>query len=138
MRRACLRFDFNVVAPADAAGLDDPAQQAAPPAKRFLKTLADFVHLVARLAFLRDLQQRFAHANPLAHQQSFELDPAGRDVFPDAPRRDSEFLERFVIHQQNLASAAAPSVNAILETFIFNGQHFLEFAHGFAVREALK
>jgi hypothetical protein len=29
-------------------------------------------------------------------------------------------------------------VNAILQTLVFHGKHFLEFAHGFAVRQALK
>ena len=138
MRRARLLFHFNAIAPADAAGLDDSAQQAAPPANRFLKTLADFVHLVARRARLRDFEQSFAGAQPLSEGQCPERDPARRDVFPDAPRRDAEFLERLLIHHQNLARAPAPSVNAILESFIFNGEHFIEFAHGLAVRQALK
>jgi len=56
MWRARLFFNFNTVAPADMAGLNDSAQQSAPPANRFLKTLADFVHLVARCARLRDLE----------------------------------------------------------------------------------
>jgi len=138
MRRARFLFYFNTVAPADAAGLDDPAQQAAPPANRFLKTLADFVHLVARRARLRDFEQSLAGAQPLPEGQRPERDPAGRDVFPDATRRDAEFLERLVIHHQNLACAPAASVNAVLETLIFNCKHFIEFAHGFAVRQALK
>jgi hypothetical protein len=138
MRRARFLFHFNSVAPADAAGLDDPAQQAAPPAKRFLKTLADFVHLVARHARIRDFEQNFAGAQPLPKKQFPKHDPARRNVFPGAARRDAKFLERFVIHHQNLTSAPAPSVNALLETLIFNGKHFLEFAHGLAVRQALK
>ena len=138
MRRARLLFHFNTIAPADAAGLDDPAQQAAPPANRFLKTLANFVHQVARRARLRDFEQSFADAQPLPEKQFPERDPARRDVFPGAPRRDAEFLERLQIHHQNLARASAPSVKAILESLIFNGQHFLEFAHGLAVRQALK
>jgi hypothetical protein len=138
MRRARLLFNFNTVAPADAAGLDDSAQQAAPPAKRFLKTLADFVHLVARRARLGNFEQSLAGAQPLPEEQCPERNPARRDVFPGASRRDAEFLERFVIHHQNLAGAPAPSVNAVLETFIFNRQHFIEFAHGFAMRQALK
>jgi hypothetical protein len=69
VRRARLLFYFNAVAPADAAGLDDAAQQAAPPAKRFLKALADFVHLVARRARLRDFKQRLAGAQPLPEGQ---------------------------------------------------------------------
>ena len=55
-----------------------------------------------------------------------------------ASRRDAEFLERLLIHHQNLTRAPAPSVKAILESLIFNGEHFLEFAHGLAVRQALK
>jgi hypothetical protein len=43
-----------------------------------------------------------------------------------------------MIHHQNLTSAPVPTVNAILETFIFNRKHFIEFAHGLAVRQALK
>jgi hypothetical protein len=43
MRRARFLFYLNVVAPADAAGPHDPAQHAVPPAKLFLKSLADFV-----------------------------------------------------------------------------------------------
>jgi len=138
MGRARLLFDFHAVATADAAGFDDFAQQAAPPAKRFLKTLADFVHLVARRARVRDFEQRLAGAQPLPEGQCLERDPARRDVFPHGPWRDAEFLERLVIHHQDLTRAPAPSVNAVLETFIFKRKHFLEFAHGFAVRPALK
>jgi hypothetical protein len=138
MRRARALFHFNTVAPAYAAGLDDSAQQAAPPANRFLKTLADFVHLVARRARLGNFEQSFAGAEPLPEKQFPERDPARRDVFPGPPRRDTEFLKRFVIHQQNLTSAPAPSVNTVLESLILNGKHFLEFAHGLAVRQALK
>ena len=95
MRRLLLSFRFHAVAPADAAGLNHPAQQAAPPADRFLKTLADLIHLVARPTGLRDFKQDFACAQPLPEGQCRKRDPAGRDVFLDAPRRDSEFLERF-------------------------------------------
>jgi hypothetical protein len=138
MGRARAVFNFNTVAPADAAGLDHSAQQAAPPANRFLKTLADFVHLVARRARLRDFEQNFAGAQPLPEGQCPERNPSRRDVFPGAPRRDAEFLERLVIHHQNLPRAPTPPVNAFLETLIFNGQHLIEFAHGLAVRQALK
>ena len=138
MRRARLLFHFNMVATANAAGLDDSAQQAAPPANCFLKALAYFVHQVTRRAGLRDFEQNFAGAEPLPEEQFPEGDPAHRDVFACASRRDAEFLERLLIHHQNLACASAPSVKTILESLIFNGEHFLEFAHGLAVRQALK
>jgi hypothetical protein len=138
MRRARLLFHFDTIAPADAAGLDDSAQQAAPSANRFLKTLANFVHQMARRARLRDFEQNFAGAEPLSEKQFPEGDPAHRDVFACASRRDAEFLERLLIHHQNLTRAPAPSVKTILESLIFNGEHFLEFAHGLAVRQALK
>jgi hypothetical protein len=138
MRRARLLFNFNTVAPVNAAGLNDSAQQAAPPANRFLKTLADFVHQVARRARLGNFEQNLAGAKQLPEGQCPERNPARRDVFPGAPRRDAEFLERFVIHHQNLAGAPAPSVDAVLETLIFNGKHLIEFAHGLAVLQALK
>src|ERR1700739_163952 len=123
MRRARLLFHFNTVAPADATGLHDPAQQAAPSANRFLKTLADFVHLVARRARLGDFEQNFAGAEPLPEKQFPKRNPARRDVFPGPPRRDAEFLERFVIHPQSLTRSPASSVKAVLETFIFNSKH---------------
>ncbi len=69
MRRARLLFHFNTIAPADAAGLDDTAQQAAPPANRFLKTLPNFVHQMARRARLRDFEQNFAGAQSLPREQ---------------------------------------------------------------------
>jgi hypothetical protein len=138
MRRARLHFHFNTVAPADAAGFDDSAQQAAPSTNRFLKALADFVHLVARRAGLCDFEQNFAGAEPLPEKQFPKRNPARRDVFPGPPRRDAEFLKRFVIHHQNLTSAPASSVKALLETLIFNGKYFLEFAHRLAARQALK
>jgi hypothetical protein len=92
MWRGRLLFNFNTVAPADAARLHDPAQKAAPPTNRFLKTLADFVHLVARCARFRNFEQNFAGAQPLPEKQFPERDPARSDVFPGAPRRDTEFL----------------------------------------------
>src|SRR6202022_4955732 len=60
--------DFNRVAAANLPRLNHAAENASTPAQRFLKSLPDRFHLVARLAFLRDFQQRFAHANSLAHQ----------------------------------------------------------------------
>jgi hypothetical protein len=138
IRRVRFLFQLNTVAPANAPGLDDSAQQAAPPANRFLKTLANFVHLVARRAGSRNFEQSLARAQPLPEGQHPERDPARRDIFPDAPWRNAEFLERLVIHHQNLACAPAPSVNAVLEPLIFNGQNFIEFAHGLTVRQALK
>jgi hypothetical protein len=138
VRRVRLLFNFNTVAPADAAGLDDSAQQAAPPANRFLKTLADFVHLVAGRARLRDFEQSLAGAQPLPEKQFPKRDPARSNVFPGTSGRDAKFLERFVIHHQHLTSAPAPSVKAVLETLIFDGKHFLEFAHRLAVSQALK
>jgi len=98
MRRARFLFHFNSVPPADAAGLDNSAQQAAPPANRFLKALPDFVHLVAWRARFRDFEQGFADSQPLPEGQRPERDPARRDVFPGAPRGDTEFLERLQIH----------------------------------------
>src|SRR5579862_5682336 len=138
MRRARLFFKLNAVAPADGAGFDDAAQQAAPPAKRFLKTLADFVHLMARRAWLRDFQQRLACSQPLPEGQFSESNPARRDVFPGAARRNPKFLERLRIHQQHLPAAPVPPVNAFEETLVFNGGYLTEFAHGFAMRQALK
>src|SRR6202451_2773868 len=110
MRRARLLVHFNTIAAANAAGFDDSAQQPAPPANRFLKTLANFVHQMARRAGLRDFEQNFAGAWPLSEGQCPERNPSCRDVFPGATRRDAEFLERLQIHQQNLARASAPSV----------------------------
>jgi hypothetical protein len=138
MRRARLLFHFNPIAPADAAGFDDAAQQAAPPANGFLKTPANFVHLMARRAGLGNFQQRLACAQPLPERQFAKLDPARRDVFPGASRSDAEFLEGLLLHDQNLTDAPAPAVNAVLQALIFNGNHFLKFVHGFAVRQALE
>ena len=138
MWRPRLLFNFNTVAPTDVARFDDPAQKTAPPTNRFLKTLADFVHLVARCARFRNFEQNFTDAQPLPDKQFPERDPARRDVFPGASRRDTEFLKRFMIHHQNLTSAPTPSVKAVFETLIFNRKHFIEFAHGLAVSQALK
>jgi hypothetical protein len=66
MRGARLHFHFNTVAPAYVAGLNDSAKHAAPPAKRFLKPITDFVHLVARLARDGDFKQNLAGSQPLA------------------------------------------------------------------------
>src|ERR1700722_8052249 len=95
---ACTFFNFNAIAAADASGLDNAAKQAAPPANLFLKTLPDFADLVARLAGSRDFEQSLPGAQPLSERQGLERDPAGRDVFPDASRRDAEFLECLQIH----------------------------------------
>jgi hypothetical protein len=43
-----------------------------------------------------------------------------------------------LFHDQNLTDAPAPAVNAVLQALIFNGNHFLKFVHGFAVRQALE
>src|SRR5690349_1514241 len=80
--------DFNRITTADLAGLDNAAENSAPPAQRFLKSLPDGVHLVAGLAFLGDFQQSFAGANPLSHGQGLKLDAARSDVFLHSPGDD--------------------------------------------------
>src|ERR1700731_521298 len=55
--------NFNRVAVANLPGFHHAAENSATPAQRFPKSLPNGIHLVARLAFLRDFQQRFAHAN---------------------------------------------------------------------------
>jgi hypothetical protein len=61
-RRAHVLFQFYNIAATDAPRLNHSAQQTAPPANRFLKSAADFVHLVAGLARLRHFEQRLAGA----------------------------------------------------------------------------
>jgi hypothetical protein len=133
-----LLLDLNMIAPPDAAGFNDPAQHSAPSANFCLKTLADFIHLVAGFARLGHFKQDLARSQPLAERQCPERDAARGDVFPHASRRDAEFLERFQIHHQNLAAASAASVDAVVETLVFNGDYFVELPHGLAVRQALK
>jgi hypothetical protein len=130
--------DFNRVAAANLPGLHHAAENSATPAQRFPKSLPDRIHLMAWLAFLGDFQERSAHANPLAHQQSFELDPASRDIFFHPAGIDSEFLERLNIHQQQLPAAAGPPVDALLESFVCNSERLVEFADRLAVRQRLK
>ena len=135
----CLSPDnFNRVAAPNCSWLHHAAEDASAPAQRFLKPLPDRIHLVARFAFLCDFQQRFAGANTLAHQQSFELDPARRDVFLDAPGRDAEFIERLSIHQQQLPAAPGPPVNAVFQTLVLDRENLVEFADRLAVRQRLK
>jgi hypothetical protein len=138
MGSAGVLLQLNPIAAADAARLDHPAQQAAPATNFFLQAGTDFIHLVARSAGLRDLKQNFADSQPLGQRQFLEQDSARGDVFPDAPRYDAELLQRFDVHDQNLAGTPGASVNAVLEALILDGGHFLEFAHGLAVRQALK
>src|SRR5579864_885617 len=130
--------DFNRITAANLSGFDYAAENPAPPAQRFLKSLPDGVHLVAGFAFLGDFQQSFAGANPLSHGQGFELDAARGDVFFYSPGNDAEFIERLHIHQQQLPAAAATPVNAIFETLVLDGQGFLEFAHRLAMRQRLE
>jgi len=94
-RQVRLLFNFNMVAAANSASLNNPAQQAAPPAKRFLKTLADLIHLVTRCTRLRHFEQCLSCAEMLAAEQSPKRDAACGDVFPGAPGRDAKFLQRF-------------------------------------------
>ncbi|MCU1342360.1 MAG: hypothetical protein JWN92_1783 [Candidatus Acidoferrum typicum] len=130
--------DFNRIATPNLPGLDHAAENSAAPAQRFLKSLPDGVHLVARFAFLGDFQQRFAGANPLSHRQSIQFEPASGNVFLRPPGSDAEFIERLDIHQQQLPAAAAPAVNAIFESLVFDGVGLIEFADRLAVRDRLK
>jgi hypothetical protein len=129
---------LNRVAVANSPGLHYAAENAAPSAKRFLESLPNRIHLMARLAFLGDFQQRFAYAHPLAHGQAFKYDPASRDVLLGASWGDAECFQRLQVHQEHLPPAAAPSVDAVLESFVFDGEHIVEFADRLAVRQRLK
>src|SRR5258708_587496 len=58
--------NFKRIAAPNLPGLNHTAQNSATSAYRFLKSLPDGVHLVARFAFLGNFQKSFAGANPLS------------------------------------------------------------------------
>jgi hypothetical protein len=102
-----------------------------------LKSLSNRIHQVARFAILCDFQQSFAYAHSLPQGHSVELDSASRDVFFALSRDNAEFLERFRVHHQQLP-LAGPSVDTLLESFVFDSEDFVEFADRLAVRDRLK
>jgi hypothetical protein len=130
--------NFNAVAATDPAGRDNAAQDASPPAYVFLKALTNLVHQMARRAWFRDFQKRFADAYSLPQRQPHERDSATRDVFLGASRRNAEFVERLDVRHQDLPAAAAPSMQAVLEPFVFDGENFVEFADRLPVLNRLK
>jgi hypothetical protein len=137
-RRALVLGDFDAVAPADAAGLDHTAQDTPPPAQCFLKTLADFVHLMTWRAGIRNFEQGFADLKALPEAQPLQRDATSRDVFLGASRRDAEFLERLGIYKQDLPAAAAPAMNAVLESLVLNGKNLVVLTHRLAMRRQLE
>jgi hypothetical protein len=130
--------DFNPVVAADLSGLDHAAENAPAPAYRILKSRPNFIHLVAWRAGLGDFQQRFTYLDPLPRRQSVKSNPVSRDVFLHTTRRDAELFERLLIHQENLPAAAAPPVDAVLETFVFDREDLARFADRLAVGDRLK
>jgi hypothetical protein len=131
-------LQINAIAAMNRAAFHDPAKYPSPSAKRILQPVADFIHLVARRAGLRDLKQRTPDSKPLPKRQCIELNSTRRNIFARAPRGNSKFVERFLVHQQNLPRASAPPVNAFLKTFIRDRQNFLKFVHRLAVCQALE
>jgi len=122
----------------NSASLYDSAQKPTPSAKRLLQSLANFIDLVARCTEIRDFEQRFSHSEPLSKRQCIQFNSTRRNIFTRAPRRDSKFIQRFLVHQQDLAHASAPAMNTFLEPFIFDRKYLLKFLHRLAMRQALK
>jgi len=79
--RACLVYDFNLVAALNSPGLNHAAENASTPVCLFLKSWSNRIHQVARFAILGDFQQSFAYAHVLSHGHSVELDSTGGDIF---------------------------------------------------------
>jgi hypothetical protein len=129
-------YDFNLVATADSAGLHDAAYHASAAAYLFLKSISNLVHQVARRAWHDDFEKRFANAHAPPQLQFPDRNPARRNVFLAAPRRNAEFLKRFDIRHQNLP--AASSMEAVLKPLVFNGKYFAKFPDWLTVRDRLK
>jgi hypothetical protein len=62
---AVCRFQIDSIASMNRAGFHDPAKNPTPPAESLLKSIANFIHLVAWRAGLGDFEQRITHAKPL-------------------------------------------------------------------------
>jgi hypothetical protein len=131
-------LQFNSIATVNRAAFHDSAKNPSPPTEGILKTIANFVHLMARCTGLRDLEQRIPNSKPLPQRHRIKLNSPRRDIFPRASRRNPKFIECFQVHQQNLPRASAPPVNAFLKTFIRDRKNFLKFVHRLAVCQALK
>jgi hypothetical protein len=137
MHAAC-GLQFNSIATVNRAAFHDSAKNPSPPTERFLQPVADFVHLMAWRAALRDLDQRIPNSKSLPKRQCIELNSARRNIFARAPRGNFKLVERFMVHQQNLPRASAPPVNALLKAFIRDRKHIIKFVHRLAVCQALK
>src|SRR6202521_766160 len=117
-RGTLLLNHFDGVAAADSPRLEHAAENAAPPAQSFLEPLANLVHLPARRARNCDLEQHFPGAEPLPFGESAQADAARGDVFFHPAGRNSEFLQRLEIHQQDLTLFSGASVDATLEASV--------------------
>jgi hypothetical protein len=131
-------LQFNSIATVNRAAFHNSAKNPSPSTERILQPVAYFIHLVAWSAGLRDLEQRIPNSKPLPKRQCIKLNSTRRDIFARAPRGNSKFVERFLVHQQNLPRASAPPVNAFLKTLIRDRKNFLKFVHRLAVCHALK
>lgn len=87
------------------ASADDAAKDSAPAANFFSQALSDFVHEAARRAGHGDLKQKVADSEAGAGLQPVHIDSLGRDVLSDGSRRKLQSVERFFVHDQNLAFA---------------------------------
>jgi len=130
-------LDFNLVAAPNSSGLNHAAENASAPVCLFLKSRSNCIHQMARFAILGDFQQSFAYAHALPHGHAVELDSARGDVFFALSRDNAEFLDRFGVHQQQLP-LTGPSLDTLLESFVFGSESFVEFADRLAVRDRLK
>jgi hypothetical protein len=79
-------LQFNSIAAMYRAAFHNPAKNPSPPTKRILQPVADFVHLVAWRAGLRDFEQRIPNSKPLPKRHRVKLNSTRRNIFARAPR----------------------------------------------------
>src|SRR5204862_3312881 len=78
--RQTLLDELDFVADGDLARLDDPGQHSPLPLELGAEAVAELVHPVAGVADHRDLEQRLANADLLAHRPLLDVGPLDGEV----------------------------------------------------------
>src|SRR6058998_4096608 len=109
------RLHDQSVSDAEGSRLDDPHEAPAPALQLVHEAGLDLVHSLTRVARARHLEHGAAHPESGAEGQTVEVETPHRHLLAHGSRRQAEFVEHFLLHEQHLATTVESRMKVAFE-----------------------
>jgi hypothetical protein len=124
-RDAGLRFEADWISDADLATLQDDRQYASPTKDFFLQTGDEGVHFLTGFAVAGNFQRNVvigaADEEDVTLSSVGQIHPGYGDIFLDLSGFQTVAIQRFFVHDQDLAQITRVSTSVTLQPFCGNG-----------------